>query len=467
MAVAGTGASRGAGGQYQVRAIFDDAAFAVPGEDVRIAGAPVGSIQSLDVCTRSCPPSSPYKKAAVTLAINTSGFTPFYANATCSIRPQSLIGEKYVDCDPGTSSAPELQRIARGPGAGSYLLPVTRTHSPVDSDIVQDIYREPTRQAFGIIIAELGTGLAARGSDLNTVIHRANPALGYTDQVFKILASQNRQLAQLATDSNAVLAPLASEKRQLADFIVQARVTSDASAARAADIARTFALFPTFLRRLQPLMADLGALADQGTPLFAELGRSASGLGRAFQNLAPFATVARPALIELGAAAAKSQPALVSTQPLADRLRALGTEAVPAAESLQKLLVSFNKTGGIERLMDLLFYGATTSNGFDKLGHYARLELLVNPCTGYVTTPTPGCSANFAGAQVASAASAPAGPPTAPATAPATAAAAAGPATFTGGATRAATLAAANATQAPAGAQTLKGLLSYLIGGHS
>ena len=42
----------GTGGDpYDVRAIFDDAAFAVQGEEVRIAGAPVGSIASLDACT--------------------------------------------------------------------------------------------------------------------------------------------------------------------------------------------------------------------------------------------------------------------------------------------------------------------------------------------------------------------------------------------------------------------------------
>jgi hypothetical protein len=33
--------SSGGGDPYQVRAIFDDASFAAPGEDVRIAGAPV------------------------------------------------------------------------------------------------------------------------------------------------------------------------------------------------------------------------------------------------------------------------------------------------------------------------------------------------------------------------------------------------------------------------------------------
>src|SRR5437588_6335563 len=93
--------SSGGGDPYQVRAIFDDAAFAVAGEDVRIAGAPVGTIASLDVCVpraKRCPPGTA-NKAAATLTINHAGFTPFHANASCAIRPQSLIGEKYVDCN--------------------------------------------------------------------------------------------------------------------------------------------------------------------------------------------------------------------------------------------------------------------------------------------------------------------------------------------------------------------------------
>ncbi len=86
---------------YTVRAIFDDASLAGAGEDVRIAGANVGSIQSLGVTID--------KKAAVTLSITAPGFTPFHADATCAIRPASLIGEEYVDCNPGTSSTPRCR----------------------------------------------------------------------------------------------------------------------------------------------------------------------------------------------------------------------------------------------------------------------------------------------------------------------------------------------------------------------
>ncbi len=387
-AMASASGSGSGDGTYRVRAIFDDASFAVAGEQVRVAGAPVGSIASLEV-TKS-------NQAAVTLQINDARFTPFHADATCAIRPQSLIGEMYVDCEPGTAAAPALKRIANGPGAGTYYLPVTSTHSPVDFDIAQDIYQEPMPQRLAIILNELGTGLAARGSDLNAVIHRADPALGNTDQVLKILAGQNRALAKLATDSAAVLTPLASQRRALADFIVQANTTAVASATRAKDISSSIRLLPSFLRQLKPLMADLGTLADQGAPLAGDLASSATALGRQFTELTPFAKAARTSLINLGASASQSQAPLLATLPLDRQLQQLGSQAAPAATLLDRLTASLDKSGAIGQLMALLFYGASATNGFDSLGHYVRDELLVSDCTGYATSPIPGCSANFA-----------------------------------------------------------------------
>ena len=425
------GSSSSSGGTYRVRAIFDDASFAVQGEDVRIAGANVGSIQALGVTEG--------KKAAVTLAITDARFARWHANATCAIRPQSLIGEQYVDCSPGTAAAPALSRIDRGPGTGSFYLPVARTSSPIDSDIVQNISTEPVRQSLAVIINEFGTGLAARGSDLNAVIHRANPALGNTDRVVQILARQNRTLARLASDSDTVLGPLARERNQISGFITQANTTAVASAARARDISNTFRLFPAYLQQLRPLMADLGTLADQGTPLLNSLGQSATALGQQFANLTPFADKARTALIDLGAAAQQSQPALVATLPLAQRLNRLGSAGRPTAANLQKLLASLNTTGGIQQLMKLLFNGAVAGNGFDSLGHYVRDEPLVSSCTNYATSPVPGCSANFAGASAASVTAARRDPLVAQAVASAS-------------------------SHASATGTTTKGLLSYLTG---
>ena len=44
--------ARGDGGTYKVRAIFDNAGFVIPGEDVKVAGVKVGKVDSLDVTPR-------------------------------------------------------------------------------------------------------------------------------------------------------------------------------------------------------------------------------------------------------------------------------------------------------------------------------------------------------------------------------------------------------------------------------
>src|SRR4051794_21096812 len=127
--VLATGASNGSGGDYKVRAIFENAFSLVPGEDVKIAGVKVGKIQSLDVTDA--------QQAAVVLNITKSGFDDFRQDAECTTRPQSLIGEKFVECTPTQPHAPDqkapppLKKIEKGEGQGQYLLPVTNTSRPV------------------------------------------------------------------------------------------------------------------------------------------------------------------------------------------------------------------------------------------------------------------------------------------------------------------------------------------------
>ena len=175
---------------------------------------PVGVVSRLDVTED--------EKAALVLRIDDEDFTPWKADAECTIRPQSLIGEKFVECEPGSASAEPLEQIEDGPGRGRAAAAARAHSSPVDLDLINNVLRLPYRQRFSILLSELGAGLAGRGEELNEVIHRANPALRETDKVLAILAGQNRVLADLARDSDAALGPLAREREKVADWIVQA-----------------------------------------------------------------------------------------------------------------------------------------------------------------------------------------------------------------------------------------------------
>jgi ABC-type transporter Mla subunit MlaD len=372
---------------YQVRAIFDNASALVNGEDVKIAGVPVGEVVGLDVTDD--------KQAAITLQIDKKEFTPFKADAHCTIRPQGLIGEKFVECTPGSASSPALRKIAHGDGKGERLLAVQDTSSPVDLDLLNDIMRLPYRERLAILLNELGTGLAARGADLNEVIHRANPALRETDQVLEILGHQNRVLARLARDSDTALAPLAREREHFADFIVQANRTGEATAERSADIRLGIHRLPEFLRQLRLLLVDLEGFANQGTPLLTNVKQAAPALGRLIKAQGTLADASRESFPSLGDALERGRPALIRSRPLIQDLAKLGKQLDPTSKNLDALTKSVNETGGVERINDFIYYVALTQNGFDSLGHYFRTALVTNPCNQYQLTPLQQCLATF------------------------------------------------------------------------
>jgi hypothetical protein len=142
-------------------------------------------------------------------------------------------------------------------------------------------------------------------------------------------------------------------------------------------------------------MVRLGQLSDQMSPVLEDLGAVAPDVNRFFQELGPFSQAGIPALKSLGEAADVGRPALVRSKPIIDDLRRLTDEARPLARNLSKLTVSLRDSGGIERLMDYLFYQVAAINGFDSLGHYLRAGLIVNTCSEYAIDPAPGCSSKF------------------------------------------------------------------------
>jgi phospholipid/cholesterol/gamma-HCH transport system substrate-binding protein len=393
--------SAGDGGDYKVRAIFDNAGFVIPGEDVKVAGVKVGTIDSLDVTDDF--------KAAVILKITDPGYQDFRQDAECTVRPQSLIGERFVECEltqaraVGEEPPPKLEQIKDGPGKGQYLLAVDHTSKSVDLDLINNIMQQPVRERLSIILDDLGVGVAGRGEDLKEVIRRADPALKEVDKVLKILADQNDTLQRLAVDSDTILGPLARERKHVSGAIENAGAVARATAERRADLAGSIERLPPFLRELKPTMVRLGALSDEMTPVVTDLGEVAPDINRMILALGPFSTAAIPAVQSLGEAADRGTPAVIAARPVITDLRQLATAAKPVGRNARRLLESFQNTGGIERALDYAFYQATSINGFDSIGHYLRAELLVNPCTNYAVTPVLGCSSNFSSASATTA----------------------------------------------------------------
>ena len=84
------------GPKAQYWAEFDNAFGLAEGGDLKIAGVRAGTVTDLELDKRTL-------HAKVGFRVTQNGFGSLRTDTTCETRPQSLIGEYFLDCDPGTA----------------------------------------------------------------------------------------------------------------------------------------------------------------------------------------------------------------------------------------------------------------------------------------------------------------------------------------------------------------------------
>jgi ABC-type transporter Mla subunit MlaD len=388
------GASGGGGARgYRVDAIFDNADFLVSGQDVKIAGAVVGQVTGVHL-TRD-------RKARIEMQIE-DGFAPFRSDATCTIRPQSLIGEKFVACDPGTPKGQPL-RAARGEGAP--VVPLARNHSPVDLDLVFAALRLPYRQRLTLLVNELGTGLAGRPEDLNAAIRRANPALQQANRVLAIVDRDRHTLARLIDASDVVVAKLAEHRGEVASFIGRADRVARAVADRRGDLGLAIHRLPPLLDQLEPSAVQLAGLADEARPVARDLRTAAEPLRLLLGDFGPLTDAARPTLEKLDELSVTGRRALRATDPVAKKLLPVAQRLPEVARLGRVLNENLRARGVVEGLQRFVYFAAAATSRFDRFSHILPSYQLAGTCQQYSSAPVAGCSANFHSAPAAAKAS--------------------------------------------------------------
>jgi len=384
--------SAGAGDTQSYTVVLDNAFGLTEGSDLRASGVPVGTVKRLDVQ----PPSGPSQpaRALATIEVTRSDFAGFRADVFCEVKPQSLIGEYYLDCDPGKARRPAPKTI-----------PVDQTAATIPPDAVLSILRKPARERFGLILSELGMGLSARGEDLQTTIRRGVPALRDTDRVLDILAANRRTLQRLTRDADRVLAGLARNRDDVARFVTEAGDTTAASAERKSELAASVRRLPGFLRELRPTLRDLGTAATKQAPALADLRAAAPRLTTLLRRLGPFAEAARPAVRGLGEASTTGSAAVREASSTVAKLRDLGTVSTEPMRNLRFVLEDVDDRDravepnplspgdgagftGLEALLQYLFTQSQVMNIYDSKSYLLKFGLLVNECSQYMNAQT-------------------------------------------------------------------------------
>lgn len=175
--------------RYSVHARFANAIDLGSNDFVEVRGVRVGRVGSLRVVGGV---------ADVVLRIDDPALR-LHDDATAALRLKSLVGESYVEVDPGTPGRPELPDGA--------LLPAAQTRSPVQLDQVLDALDPATRSALSRLVVELGAGVQDRAGDLSALVRRAEPALGSTaGALHAVDAPQLGDLIATLDDDAGVLA---------------------------------------------------------------------------------------------------------------------------------------------------------------------------------------------------------------------------------------------------------------------
>jgi virulence factor Mce-like protein len=392
------GASTEEGGAKRYKVEFDNAFGLVEGGDFQVGGVTAGKTSDLHVVKRE----GRAPKAVVTVEVTEPGFGDFRKDATCDVKPQSLIGEYFVDCQPGESS----EKLSEG-----GTVPVEQTTSTIPADLVNNIMRRPYRERFRLIVTTLGTGLAGRPEDLSEAIRRAHPGLRETSRVLEILGDQNRVIKDFIADSDRVIEELAANKGDVVRWVKEAGETAEITATRRAELERTFQKLPTFLDELRPTMARLGELADEQTPLLADMQRAAPHLNEFFTRLGPFAEASRPAVDSLGETSKVGTRTFREGRQEIALLRKLAPEAQPAFKPIRQFLQTSDDRGraleddprsvkgsppppdptaireggpsgftGLEALWNYFFWQSLSINGFDQYSHMLRIAITESKC---------------------------------------------------------------------------------------
>jgi ABC-type transporter Mla subunit MlaD len=391
------GASNGnsAAGTYKID--LDNAFGLVSGADFKVAGVRAGTIESIDL-PKACRDGGGNStcNAQVTVQVTQNGFGSFKSDTFCQSRPQSLIGEYFIDCQPGQYGK------ALKPGS---TISVKHTESTIPADLLQDVLRMPYRQRFTLIINELGAAVAGRSGDLQAALRRAVPALTQTDNLLNLLANDSQTLKQLTSSSNSVITELANNSQQVERFITEAGNTARDTATQSQNLRASLQLLPGFLEQLRPAMVKLGQATDANTPVLANLNSAASNFNRLLRDLPAFSKSAQPAIKSLGQASVTGKAAVQAATPTIAHLNQFAKPTPELAQNLSIVLHDLDNRSravepdprspggkgytGLEALLQYAFIQPLAINTFGPLGHLLAVDAFTSPtCTPYATPQT-------------------------------------------------------------------------------
>lgn len=284
-----------------------------PGSDVRVRGQRIGQVHGV------------HFDNGPQVEVQMSGGFDLYKDATARIRSRSLLGQKYVQIDPGTPAAGPL---------GDAVLGRDRTTTVVDIVDLVDTFDDATRKALHTALLQTGTGAAGRGPDLNDLIAASPDLLADLNLTGRTLTAEETRLVAFLATAERLSGRFDGRTQQLEALIHQMGDTLLAVATEEGKpLADTVKKLPSTLDALTPALSDLGKAAAALGPAVHDLGPTAAALGAVTPDF-------RAALRESVPVLGKVPPVSGLADPALSALTTTFVDARPLAPQLGKLFDS-------------------------------------------------------------------------------------------------------------------------------
>jgi phospholipid/cholesterol/gamma-HCH transport system substrate-binding protein len=230
------------GGKTTFKAEFVDATGVVKGDDVRIAGVKVGSVQDVRIKDRT--------RALVTFNVDES--TPMTEATNATIKYRNLVGQRYIalTVDDDTGSDDEL-------GEGDTI-PVSKTSPALDLTVLFNGFK-PLFQALS-------------PTDINQLSY----------EIVQVFQGESGTLEGLLQHTASVTSTLADRDQVISDLIVNLNEVLDHVGDRDQQLSRLISSFRTLVGGLKDdRQAILGSL-DEISDLSVETSSLLSGIRKPF-----------------------------------------------------------------------------------------------------------------------------------------------------------------------------------------
>ncbi|MFI0354809.1 MCE family protein [Actinomadura sp. 9N407] len=261
-------------GGWSLTATFDDASGLSEGDQVKIAGAPVGRVDELKVVEG---------RAQVRLTVNESVSIP--ADSEAAIRWRDAMGRRVVYLIPGTSPSPIR------PGAH-----ITRTRSVVDAGALIDQLAPLTQSVnpaqVNEVLGSLAQALDGNAAEIDRLI------VG-VDTLSSTIAARRGTLRQMLADYAAITEVIARRDKQIGQAIDNMVSLSGAFADNRALIDQALVQLAAMARTSDQVLAGN---SEQLARVISRLSTFTAGVSRNTGTVADIMTSASPKLRHIFAA---------------------------------------------------------------------------------------------------------------------------------------------------------------------